>query len=130
MTRHNFFEAFLLAGVVACCWIGVVGMLRKRVPMQALDYLSLPACSGSILLVAAVFMHTGSSSAAWKTVAICLVLLAINSIVTHATARALRSRERGYWKLLPNDGAEFVPAGSHGSNPHYDQVVPAGPKKA
>ena len=114
MTRHNFFEAFLLASVVASCWIGVVGMLRKRVPMQALDYLSLPACSGSLFLVAAVFVHTGSSSAAWKTVAICLVLLAINSIVTHATARALRSREMGYWKLLPNDGAEFVPTDSRG----------------
>jgi multisubunit Na+/H+ antiporter MnhG subunit len=130
VTPHNLLEAILLAGIVASCWIGVIGMLRMRVPMQALDYLSLPACSGSILLVAAVFVHTGSSSAAWKTVAICLVLLAINSIVIHATARALRSRESGYWKLLPGDGAEFVPAGSRGPNYRYDQVVTARPRKA
>jgi multisubunit Na+/H+ antiporter MnhG subunit len=129
MTPHEFLEATLLAGIVASCWIGVIGMIRMRVPMQALDYLSLPACSGSILLVAAVFVHTGSSSAAWKTVVICLLLLAINPIVTHATARALRSRESGYWKLLPDDGAEFIPAGIRGPNDRYDQIVTAGPRK-
>jgi multisubunit Na+/H+ antiporter MnhG subunit len=129
VTPHNFLEAVLLAGIVASCWIGVIGMLRMRVPMQALDYLSVPACVGSLLLVAAVFVHTGSSSAAWKTVLICLLLLGVNSIVTHATARALRSRESGYWKLLPDDGAEFVPASPRISGHGYKHAVSTGPRK-
>jgi len=106
---HNFVEAILLAGAVASCWIGVFGMLRMREPAQALYYLSLPACTGSTLLVLAVFVHSGSSLAAWETLFICFILLAINSVVTYATARAFRIREKGYWKLLPGDGAEFVP---------------------
>ena len=109
MNARNIVEAILLAGTVASCWIGVFGMLRMREPTRALHYLTLPACFGSMLLVLAVFVHTGFSRYAWKTVIICLILLTVNSVVTYATARAFRSREKGRWKLLPGDGAEFVP---------------------
>jgi len=101
----------------------VIGMLRMRVPMQALDCLSMPACTGSVLLVIAVFVQTGSSSAAWNTLIICAVLLAINTIVTPATAKILRRRERGYWKLLPGDGAVFVPTISENPN-RYNRAAP------
>jgi len=110
VNAHEMFEAILLAGIVASCWIGVFGMLRMRNPTEALHYLSLPASFGSTLLVIAVFVHTGSSLAAWMTLFICFVLLSINSVVTYATARAFRTREKGYWRLLAStDGAEFVP---------------------
>lgn len=103
-------EEVLLAGVVLSCWLGAVGMVRMRDPLQALHYLSLPACLGSTLLTVAVFVETGSSNAAWKTLLICLALLAANSVVTHATARAFRTRQLGHWEPRPGDPVEFVKA--------------------
>ena len=108
-------EAALLGLVVLSCWLGALGMVRMREPMQSLHYLSLPACFGSIALVIAVFLRTGNSQASWKTVIICVVLLAINSVVTHATARAFRTRDLGHWQPRPGDGVERVPKGQEGA---------------
>jgi multicomponent Na+:H+ antiporter subunit G len=110
MSHRDVAEIILLSLVVLSCWFGAVGMWRMREPMQALHYLSFPACVGSSVLVLSVFVQTGSSQAAWKTLLICLVLLASNSVVTHATARAFRTRQLGHWEPRPGDPAEFVPA--------------------
>jgi len=101
-------EAVLLLLVVLACWLGVVGMWRMREPMQALQYVSPPATAGAFFLVVAVFLEEGSSQIAWKTLAIAAILFAINSVVTHATARAFRARELGHWQPLDGDAIEFV----------------------
>ena len=108
MTPKQIIEAVFLAGVVLTCWLGVIGMVRMREPMQALHYLSLPACVGSVLLTVAVFIESGSSNLAWKTLLIAVALLAANSVVTHAIARAFRTRELGHWEPRPGDPVEFV----------------------
>jgi multisubunit Na+/H+ antiporter MnhG subunit len=110
MTAPSVVECVLLGGVVLFCWIGSLGMLVMREPMQSLHYLSLPACAGSFLLVIAVFVKTGSSQAAWKSLLIFFVLLAANSVVAHATARAFRTRALGHWEPRPGDPAEFIPS--------------------
>jgi multisubunit Na+/H+ antiporter MnhG subunit len=98
----------LLCLVVLFCWLGVLGMWRMREPVQALHYLSLPVWGATVFLTAAVFLQTGNSQAGWKTLLICIVLLAINSVVTHATARAFRTREIGHWQPRPGDPVESV----------------------
>lgn len=108
-------QAVLLGVVVLSCWLGVIGMLRMREPMQALHYLALPACIGSVFLTAAVFVRTGNSQASWKTAITVLVLFAINSVVAHATARAFRTRELGHWRPLPGDNVEQVKKGQGGT---------------
>ena len=105
--HHPIAESILLAFVVLASWLGVLGMLRMREPTQALHYLSLPAV-GAILLTVAVFIETGASEASWKTLAICFMLLAVNSVVTHATARAFRHRQFGHWEPRDGDPIEFV----------------------
>lgn len=105
--HHPIAESILLGIVVLASWLGVLGMLRMREPTQALHYLSLPAV-GAIALTIAVFVETGPSQASWKTLAICFMLLAVNSVVTHATARAFRTRELGHWEPLDGDPIEFV----------------------
>lgn len=109
MSARYIAETVLLILVVFSCWIGVLGMWRMREPTQALHYLSLPASLGAGFLVAAVFVATGSSSAAWKTVFIAAVLIGTNSVVTHATARAFRKRQLGHWQPHREDGVEWVP---------------------
>jgi multisubunit Na+/H+ antiporter MnhG subunit len=98
----------LLGVTVLSCWIGVIGMLRMREPMQALHYLSLPASLGVIALTGAVISGTGMSSTTLKTALIAVVLLGINSVVAHATARAFRTRELGHWEPRDGDPIEFV----------------------
>ncbi len=102
MTARLIIEAVLLLVVVIACWLGVLGMWTMRTPMQALHYLALPATAGAIALVIAIFVKTGNSQVAWKTVMIWAVMLATNSLVAHATARAFRARQLGHWQ--PQDG--------------------------
>jgi len=101
-------EAVLLSLLVVFCWLGVLGMWRMRQPVEALHYLALPATVGGALLVAATFLETGNSQTAWKTVIIWGVMLASNSIVAHATARAFRARELGHWEPRDGDPMQWV----------------------
>lgn len=107
MTARAVLEAGLLGIVVLSCWLGALGMLRMREPMQSLHYLALPAVGG-LFLAAAVFLRTGPGQAAWKTLLIAVILLGINSVVGHATARAFRTRDIGHWEPLDGDPMEFV----------------------
>jgi monovalent cation/proton antiporter MnhG/PhaG subunit len=108
----------LLGLVVLTCWIGVIGMLRMREPMQALHFLTLPATVGLIALTLAVFIQTGLGSTAVKTLITALILFAINSVVTHATARAFRTRQLGHWEPRDGDPIEFVPSTHHRNGGH------------
>jgi monovalent cation/proton antiporter MnhG/PhaG subunit len=108
VNAHSIAIAILLAVVALSCWLGTLGMWRMREPIQALHYLSLPASVGVIALTIAVFLAGGNSQAFWKTLLIAIVLLAINSVGTHATARAFRARELGHWEPRDGDPIEFV----------------------
>ena len=101
----------LLGSLVLSCWLGVLAMWRMRKPIQALHYLALPAWGAALFLTTAVFLQTGNGQAAWKTLLISMVLLAINSVVAHATARALRARELGHWQPRDGDPLEFIRPG-------------------
>ena len=83
-------------------------MWRMREPTQALHYMTLPAAVGSLTLIVAVGCQTGLSQATAKCIAIAVILIAINSIVTHATARAFRVRELNHWEPRPGDDVEFL----------------------
>jgi multisubunit Na+/H+ antiporter MnhG subunit len=108
MTTPSIVEAVLLATVVTSCWVGVIGMWKMRTPVQALHYLGLPATAGAAALVAAIFVKTGNSQTAWKMVLIWVIMLATNSIVAHATARAFRARELGHWEPKDGDPMQWV----------------------
>lgn len=106
--HHPVLEIVFLAIVVISCWLGVLGMWRMREPMQALHYLSVPATVGVFALAVAAFLEEGSSQIAWKTLLVAFILMGINSVGTHATARAFRARELGHWEPLDGDPIEFV----------------------
>lgn len=122
MTVHAIVINFLLGIVVLASWLGVAGMLRMPHPTQALQYVALPATAGMAAVILAVFLQTGIGPTAWKTLLIGLVLLAVNSVVTHATARAFRTRALGHWEPLDGDPIEFVPSTHH---PAANEARPA-----
>jgi monovalent cation/proton antiporter MnhG/PhaG subunit len=113
MNIHALVIDTLLGLVVVACWLGVIGMLRMHEPTQALHYLTLPATVGVFALVLGVFLETGPAFAAFKTLLIAVILFAINAVVTHATARAFRTRELGHWQPQDGDPIEFVPSTHH-----------------
>lgn len=113
MTAHALLVDALLGTVVLACWLGTLGMWRMRYPIQALNYLTFPATLGMFALTVAVFIDTGISAAGFKTLLVAVVLLGINSVVTHATARAFRTRELGHWEPRDGDPIEFVPSTHH-----------------
>jgi monovalent cation/proton antiporter MnhG/PhaG subunit len=106
--HHPIAEAVFLILLVIACWLGVLGMWRMREPMQALHYLSLPASIGGVFLAIAVFLEEGNSQIFWKTLLVAAILIAINSVGAHATARAFRARELGHWEPLDGDPIAFV----------------------
>jgi multisubunit Na+/H+ antiporter MnhG subunit len=122
MSAHQVLIDALLCLLVASCWIGVLGMLRMPHPVQALHYLALPATVGVGALTIAVFFQTGFGSASMKMLLVAVVIVAFNSVVTHATARAFRARELGHWEPRDGDPMEFVPSTHHpaayGADPH------------
>lgn len=112
MNAHAIAVDVLLGSAVVACWLGVIGMLRMPHPTQALQYLQLPGVAMFAVTVA-MFLDTGPSSAAFKTLLIAIVLMGINSVVTHATARAFRVRRLGHWEPRDGDPIEFVPSSHH-----------------
>lgn len=108
MTIGMAVQAVLLALVALLCWLGALGMWRMKEPTQALHYLSLPATAGAGLLTIAVLISQGVGQTFWKVLLINMILLASNSVVTHATARAFRGRELGHWQPLDGDPMEMV----------------------
>lgn len=88
-------------------------MLRMPHPTQSLQYVALPATIGIAAVTIAVFVQTGIGPTAWKTLLIGVVLLAVNSVGSHASARAFRTRALGHWEPLDGDPIEFVPSTHH-----------------
>ena len=109
MTAHSIIVDALLAIVVVTTWIGILGMVRMRAPMQALHFLSVPASLGVLALALAVFVETGVGPQAWKTLLIALLPFTMSAVVTHATARAFRTRQLGHWEPRDGDPIEFLP---------------------
>ena len=105
MTPSTIAQAVLLTVVVVLCWVGVLGMWRMRDATQALHFITVPAAVGTVALTVAVFLATGYSATAWKTLLITAIMIALNSVGMHASARAFRARELGHWE--PRDGEQF-----------------------
>jgi monovalent cation/proton antiporter MnhG/PhaG subunit len=118
MSLHKIAIDVSLAIVVLASWIGVIGMLRMRHPLQALHYLTLPATVGVFALTIAVLLDKGLRSVTYKMALIALVLLAINSVVTHATGRAFRVRQLGHWEPKDGDRIQLI----HRKTPVSEEV--------
>lgn len=102
----------LLVAIAVLCWLGCIGMLRMKEPTQALNYLSLPGGIAAVLLPFAFLCLSGWSIATLKAAIIALLLLASNSVVTHATARAIRVRALGHWEPREeDDDVEYIETG-------------------
>lgn len=96
-------DAFLAAAVLITI-ASVLGMMRLRDPYQRMHYISPPASLSSFLIAVAIFIQRGLKPESFKALFVVFVLVGMNTIVTHAAARAFRIAEAPDWD--PADGEE------------------------
>lgn len=94
----------LVSAAVVVALLSVLGMLRMRDPYQRLHYISPPAALSPLLITIAIFLQDGMKPESFKAVITTLVLIGMNTVVTHAAARAFRISETEEWH--PNSGEE------------------------
>ena len=85
----------LLAAGAAVELLCCVGLLLMRNAFDRLHYLGPAATLGPVLIGAAVLVRHSSVQSCIKVILLVIMLLLINPVLTHATARAARIRQTG-----------------------------------
>jgi monovalent cation/proton antiporter MnhG/PhaG subunit len=89
-------DVLLGIGVLSAA-LSAVALLFMKDLYERMHYLSPPATVTIICFTAAVIADKHLSQAGIKALLIMVVLLAMNAVLTHATARAARIRQFGRW---------------------------------
>ena len=97
MSKTQIVIDVLLGVGVACVVISSLAMLVMKDLYERLHYLSPPATLSVICFTAAVIVDKHLSQAGIKALLIMAVLLLMNAVLTHATARPARIRQFGRW---------------------------------
>ena len=109
-TTQILIDVLLAIGVISIL-ISSIAMLVMKDLYERLHYLSPPATISVICFTAAVVIDKHLSQAGIKALLIMFVLLVMNAVLTHATARAARIRQFGRWVAYatevrgPNDAS-------------------------
>ncbi len=95
-------EVFLGIAVLMA-WLCCLALLIMPNFYERLHYLASVTTISAFCILIAVVIHEGWGQATLKAIAVCVVLLLVNAIVTHATARAARVRSLGHWSSDPHE---------------------------
>ena len=85
----------LLALAVFAELVCVVGIVFSATVYDRLHYSSATTAVAPFLVFAAVTVEEGTHNPTWNAGFVAFALAALNSTLTHATARVVRKRERG-----------------------------------
>jgi monovalent cation/proton antiporter MnhG/PhaG subunit len=96
----------LLGLGVGVALLSSIGIVAMRDPYQRLHFISPPASLSALCVALAVFLGEKQKQAGGKAALVAFLLYFMNSVVTHATARAHFVREKGEWP--PPDPIEVV----------------------
>jgi len=91
-------------------WIGVItaALSALALPLSTelydrLHYMAPVADISAIAILIAILLQEGWGQAFLKMLLICVVLVIMNAVLAHATARASRVRRRGHWTSQPDE---------------------------
>lgn len=108
MTWQSVCAAVLLAlgvGVELLCCLGILVMDDV---FDRLHYLGPATAVGAVLIAAAVVLEEALSTAGIKALMVAAVLAGAGPVVTHAIARAARTRRYGAWEAQPGEEMEEI----------------------
>jgi multicomponent Na+:H+ antiporter subunit G len=101
-------ELLLLSMGVASSMFSAIGILAVRNFYERLHYTGPISTTGVAAIGAAVLVREGISTPSIKVVLIVLVILAMNPVLTHATARAARVRRLGQWEAQEEENIKLL----------------------
>ena len=101
MTHHPIIAGSLLGVAVALAIICSIGLVVMDDAYQRLHFSAPVVTISMLLIVVAVFIDEADSQARLKVILIFLLMLVMNSLLSHATARAIRIRQIG--RLAPQE---------------------------
>ncbi len=93
----------LLAAGVLITLLSVLGMWRMRDPYQKMHFIAPPASLSAACFTVAIFLQDGLKPEFFKAFVTTIVLIGMNTVVTHAAARALRIAETEDWNPAPGE---------------------------
>ena len=118
MTHHPLITGVLLGVAVAIAIVSSIGVAVMRDAFQRIQF-SSPVVSISIPLIAvAVWIEEKDPQARIKVILIWILLLVMNSILTHASARAFHIRAKNHWEPLPEDHIPVIGRDRPAEEPH------------
>lgn len=94
----------LLGAAVLITVISVVAMLRMRDAYQKMHYIAPPASLSALFIAVAICLQRGLKPESFKALFTAMILIGMNTFVTHAAARAFRIAEAKDWR--PKEGEE------------------------
>lgn len=103
--------AVLLAIAVLSGAVSGIGILAARDAYERLHYMSPVATVGAWAIAAAVVVKESVNQAGIKAILIAALIFFMNSVLTHATARAARARQYGNLKIRPEEKRNRPEAG-------------------
>ena len=94
----------VLLGLAAVVAVGsVVGLIAARDDLDRLHYLAPVSVVSPVLVAAAVVAREAFDSRAIKALLVAAAFVVLNPVLSQATARAQRVRERGDWRPTPDE---------------------------
>lgn len=94
MSAADIAIAMVLALAVIGEWLAGLGLLAMNSIYNRLHFIGLATIVGPPLIVVAVAIRHSSAEAVIKAILTAVALLIISPVMTHATARAARTRDR------------------------------------
>jgi multisubunit Na+/H+ antiporter MnhG subunit len=96
----------LVGGAVVIGVLSCLGLLAVRDAFDGLHYSAPASVVSPVLIAVAIVIEDGlGSQAAIKAILVALLLIVLNTVLVHATARAARIRTAGRWQLEPAEKA-------------------------
>jgi multicomponent Na+:H+ antiporter subunit G len=100
----------LVGAAVLITLVSIAGMLRLRSPFQRMHFIAPPASLSALFVTVAIFLDRGIKPESLKALLTTLVLIGMNTIVTHAAARAFRIAEVEDWSPKPGEEVPILPS--------------------
>lgn len=106
MSAADIAVAVLLAVCVVSALVCCLAIIVLHDFYERLHYMAMVTTISAFALLAAVVVKNGWGQATIKMILNCLLLLLVNAVLTHATAKANRVRELGHWAPDPKEHIE------------------------
>lgn len=106
--HHPIITGILLWAAVAVALLSCLGMAIMRDAFQRIHFSAPVVALSSLFIIIAVWIEETDPQARIKVVMIGGLLVGLNAVLTHATAKAIRIKESKRWKVLPGEGVPLV----------------------